>query len=347
MNRENIQQSIIDWLQEHLEGSSGDIYHGLNKEISPATIKRSLAILLAAQIIEQSGQSRSTKYKLNSGYGLLKPIDPVIYFNKEIDDRNIQSRFNFDLIRKWLPDINLFTAKENDQLALLHEQFLVKSKALSKTEYDREMERLAIDLSWKSSQIEGNTYSLLETERLFHEKQTATGKPQSDAIMLLNHKDAIEFMVKHKDYLHPLSTGTIEDLHSILVKDLGVDRNIRKRLVGVTGTNYKPLDNEFQIREALHEMCTLINNKKNPFEKALLALVLLSYIQAFADGNKRTARMVSNAILLVHDHCPLSFRTVDSIDYKKAMLIFYEQNNISAFKTIYLEQVRFAIETYF
>ena len=80
---------------------------------------------------------------------------------------------------------------------------------------------------------------------------------------------------------------------------------------------------------------------------ALLALVLLSYIQAFSDGNKRTARITSNAILIANKYCPISFRTVDSVDYKKAMLIFYEQNNLSAFKKIFIDQFAFAVQTYF
>jgi len=93
--------------------------------------------------------------------------------------------------------------------------------------------------------------------------------------------------------------------------------------------------------------CDLINSKENTFEKALLALVLLSYIQPFTDGNKRAARIVGNALLMNANHCPLSFRTVDSIDYKKAMLLFYEQNNISSFKEIFINQFEFAVNTYF
>ncbi len=94
-------------------------------------------------------------------------------------------------------------------------------------------------------------------------------------------------------------------------------------------------------------MCDLISSQENVFSKALLELVLLSYTQAFNDGNKRTARIVSNAILIHYRYCPLSFRTVDPITYKKAMLLFYEQNNITAFKKLFIEQVRFAVETYF
>jgi Fic family protein len=99
--------------------------------------------------------------------------------------------------------------------------------------------------------------------------------------------------------------------------------------------------------EALKNSCDVINGKESVFEKALLALVLISYFQPFMDGNKRIARIVSNAILMNHNFCPLSFRTVDSIDYKKAMLLFYEQNNISSFKEIFINQFVFAVRTYF
>ena len=74
------------------------------------------------------------------------------------------------------------------------------------------------------------------------------------------------------------------------------------------------MDNEYQIREALEDSCRLING---------------------------------NAILIAHKYCPISFRTVDSVDYKKATLIFYGQNNISAFKKIFIDQFAFAVQTYF
>ena len=165
--------------------------------------------------------------------------------------------------------------------------------------------------------------------------------------MLLNHKDALDFIVANPDYMSQLTISRIEDIHSLLIKDLDVDRNIRTRRVGITGTNYRPIDNEFQIREAMQQTCDLVNSRTNVFEKALYVLVLLSYIQAFNDGNKRVARITSNALLIANGYCPISFRTVDSIDYKKAMLLFYEQNNISAFKQIFIEQFKFAVETYF
>lgn len=165
--------------------------------------------------------------------------------------------------------------------------------------------------------------------------------------MLLNHKVALDFIFKNRDYLQSITISKIEDIHSMLTPDLHVARNLRKRRIAISGTNYKPLDNEFQIKEALSAACEVIDHKDNVFEKALLSLVLISYIQPFMDGNKRTARIVSNAILINYGYCPLSFRTVSSIDYKKAMLLFYEQNNISSFKEIFIDQFEFAVKTYF
>ena len=269
------------------------------------------------------------------------------YFEKEIDERQIKHSFNIEIIAEVLNKHSLFTKAEIDKLDTLQKIYESNISQLSRTEYLKELERLAIDLSWKSSQIEGNTYSLLETERLLKDKETASGKTKEEAIMLLNHKEAIDFIIKHPDYLNPLSVSKIEDIHSLLVKDLAIDRNLRKSRVGISGTNYKPLENEFQISEALSMMCELVNSKSSVFEKALLSLVLLSYIQPFVDGNKRTARIVSNAILINYNYCPISFRTVDSIMYKKAMLVFYEQNNISSFKNIFINQFEFAVNTYF
>ena len=319
----------------------------MNLTESPATVKRILSSLVENGFALVSGQGRATRYSVSPQAQVTMELNIDTYFQKETDEREVQTSFNFDLINETLPRVELFTAEEKERLSALQAQFTRNLEGITPTEYRKEMERLGIDLSWKSSQIEGNTYSLLETERLLKDKQTASGKTKEEAVMLLNHKEALDFVLADPEYLRVISVRRIEELHTLLVKDLDVDKGIRKRRVGVTGTNYRPLDNEFQIREALEDTCRLINSKENVFEKALLALVLLSYIQAFADGNKRTARITSNAILIANRYCPISFRSVDSVDYKKAMLIFYEQNNISAFKNIFIDQFAFAVDTYF
>ena len=338
---------ILQFLHYHPLANRAEIMVGLTKAPSDSTMKRLLSAAVKEGNIETAGRGPATKYKLTPQAHVTMPLDLATYFDKDIDEREVQESFNFDLIRDVLPKVEIFTKEELEVLNDAQMEFEKNTEGMTELEYRKEMERLGVDLSWKSSQIEGNTYSLLETERLLKDKQTASGKTKEEAIMLLNHKDALDFVLDVPDYLKELSVHRIEDIHSILTKELEVDRNIRHRRVGITGTNYRPLDNEFQIREALEDTCTLVNGKDNVFEKAFLTLVLLSYIQAFVDGNKRTARITSNAVLIANGYCPISFRTVDSIDYKKALLMFYEQNNIAAFKKIFIEQFLFAVKTYF
>lgn len=327
--------------------SKAEMLAALPETVSDATLKRVLQQLVNDGRLEVQGRGRATRYALSAGGRVLSTVNLDTYFSREIDERHIISNFNFELFTKLLPGVDLFTAEERTHLQKLHQEFRTRFSELSELEQRKEMTRLGIDLSWKSSQIEGNTYTLLETERLLMEQKTADGRTRDEATMLLNHKAALDFVTDHPDCLQHLSISHIEDIHTLLVRDLNVERSIRHRRVGITGTNYRPLDNEFQIREALEATCRLVNDTPCVFSKALLVLVLLSYIQAFVDGNKRVARISANAVLIAHGYCPLSFRTVESIDYKKAMLIFYEQNNISAFKKIFMEQFEFAVNSYF
>lgn len=343
----NESRDILQYLHYHPLSSRGDITAGTAFKGSDATLKRVIAAGIKAGDIVAEGKARATRYRLSPQAQLLMPLNLDTYFALEVDERQVHSSYNFELINGLLAETRLFSDKELAHLDALQDEFRQHVNELTDNEYRKEMERLGIDLSWKSSQIEGNTYTLLETERLLRESKTAEGKTKEEAVMLLNHKDALSFILDNPDYLQELTVSHIEDIHQLLTKDLSIDKGLRRHRVGITGTNYHPLDNEFQIREAMRDACKLINSKYNIFEKALLTLLLLSYIQPFSDGNKRTARITSNAILIANDYCPLSFRSVDSIDYKKAMLIFYEQNNLYAFKQIFMEQFEFAVKEYF
>ena len=343
----NESRDILQYLHYHPLSSRGDITAGTAFKGSDATLKRVIAAGIKAGDIVAEGKARATRYRLSPQAQLLMPLNLDTYFALEVDERQVQSSYNFELINGLLTETRLFSDKEQAHLDALQDEFRQHVNELTANEYRKEMERLGIDLSWKSSQIEGNTYTLLETERLLRESKTAEGKTKEEAVMLLNHKDALSFILDNPDYLQELTVSNIEDIHQLLTKNLSIDKGLRRHRVGITGTNYHPLDNEFQIREAMRDACKLINSKYNIFEKALLTLLLLSYIQPFSDGNKRTARITSNAILIANDYCPLSFRSIDSIDYKKAMLIFYEQNNLYAFKQIFIEQFEFAVKEYF
>jgi len=151
---------------------------------------------------------------------------------------------------------------------------------------EKELERYIIELSWKSSKIEGNTYTLLETENLIKQGEEATGRSKQEALMILNHKDAFKTIVNHRDEFQKLTTANILELHNALTKGLNISSGFRRQAVGITGTTYKPPENEWQIKEAFERMIGVVNETEYPPEKALIVAALIAYIQPFQTETK-------------------------------------------------------------
>ncbi len=340
------QKRIIDFAKENKSFGNKDLVSFFNDKYSRETITRDLSFLYTQNLLSKSGAGAFVSYSLSEAFKILEEIDIDQYFSKNYEQRDTKESFNFEVFKILEDDI--FTEEEKEKLENLHQEFIKNfSKYDSQTLINKEFERIMIEFSWKSSAIEGNTYSLLATEALLKENVASEGKTKEETQMILNHKDAFNESIQNRKRFLKLDYGDIEYIHSVLTKNLGITKNVRNIGVGITGTKYKPLANNFQIKEALEKMTELINKKESFLEKTFLAVLLLSYIQAFEDGNKRTARTFSNAILLAYNSIPLSYRIVNVEEYKKASLLFYEQNNISYFKKIFIEQFEDAVNNYF
>ena len=326
--------------------SLSELADELGAGFSKTTVHRLVSSLTKDGKVVSSVAGRSAKYEVTNLGRLFNPRVPEEYFRKEQDDRQALTSFNFDLFDT-LRSHDLFSQEEMRTLVERQREFKERWKGLSPVLRQKEMERLAIDLSWKSSQIEGNTYTLLQTESLFKEGKRAKGKIKEEAAMLLNHQAALDYVLSHPDYFGELKVESILEIHRFLTKGLGIPNKIRSGRVGITGTNYKPLSDARQIQKALQDVCDLINFKQNILEKALITLLLIAYIQPFEDGNKRTARILCNALLLANKYCPISFRTVDPDDYRYATLLFFEQNSLPSFKKMFIEQFEFSTVNYF
>lgn len=327
-------------LREEIQEKVSKIYPA-----SKPTIIRDINILFKKKLIGIEGKARATKYLPKDQNPLLHQFDLDRYFADDPDNR-IDARKSFDFeIFKNLHD--LFLPEEINILGKVALSFKEKTDKLSPDLLKRELERFVIELSWKSSKIEGNTYTLLETESLIKEQKEAVGRSKDEAVMILNHKAAFEEILKAKKDFKTISVSEINQLHNILTKGLGISFGIRKQAVGITGTTYRPLDNEHQIKTVFEKTINVVNKVKSPFEKALIVHFMIPYIQPYADGNKRTTRMLTNAILLADDLYPLSYRSVDEDEFKKALILFYEKESICEIKRLFIEQVKFANETYF
>ena len=339
-------RSILSLFSVDAVLSSSAVYQALkqDKSISLVTIKRRLSQLASVGYLDIFGGGRSTKYRLSKKGLLLRPVDLGQYLHQDPDIRGGLDHYNFDLLLP--PYVNLFDENEQNILASATDTFHANSIRTNSTIHRKELLRFIIEFSWKTSKIEGNTYDLLSTERLLTTGQRSKNHTEFESQMILNQKQALEFILADIPSWRAPNIRQIESLHQIVGKDLGIPQNIRNSAVGITGTKFKPIDNKYQIDEALGSLLEWISVTNNAHEKAFLAVVGTSYIQPFVDGNKRTARLLGNALLLAHRLAPLSYRSVDEQVYKEATLVFYEQNSLAPFKKLFIEQYVFTANNY-
>jgi len=206
--------------------------------------------------------------------------------------------------------------------------------------YAREIHnRLLIDLSWNSSRLEGNTYSLLETERLLEVGAIAEGKDAREAQMILNHKAAIELLLDDTVDID-FNRYTICNLHALLADHLLADQGacgrLRSKPVGVTGTLFHPLGVPQMIEECFDAVLDKAASIMDPFEQAFFVMVQLPYLQPFVDVNKRVSRLAANIPLILNNYCPLSFVHVPEKHYTTAILGVYELNAVAYLRDVFV-----------
>ncbi len=305
-------------------------------KVSRVTLFRDLRSLINSGAVSTTGVGRATQYSLTS-------LNPLLVLPKK-NFATSEVKFNFEIFGQLK---NLLVPSEVLHLHSIYKSLNSQIAKLDLTIAKRELERFIIELAWKSSHIEGNTYSLLETETLIKTRQEAEGHSKEEATMILNHKSAFETILDHRHDFQRVDFKDVSQLHNTLIAGMNIDTGIRSHPVGVTGSIYRPLDNQWQIREAMDKLMKALDSLPHPFEKALVAASMIAYIQPFTDGNKRTSRMLSNAILMAYDYFPISYRAVNETDYKQALIYFYEQNSLIHFKRIFIEQYLHSLSNYF
>lgn len=339
------QQKILEILAPHplsretISQQIRDVY-----PISKTTLFRDLVQLEKMGFVNKTGIGKSTTY-----HSLENPLNRYInikeYFREDSSIRqDIHESFNHDVFHHLA---TVVSDHEKSDIEPILKHLDNQERKIDPTIFKRELERFTVEFSWKSSHIEGNTYTLLETELLIKQMREAAGHNKHEATMILNHKYALDYILSHRKEFVSLTIDTLITLHTILTKQMDITPGIRKGEVAITGTNYLPLTNKRDITKALEQTLNIINTVRFPFTKALIAHTMVAYIQPFTDGNKRTARTVANALLIAHDLYPLSYRNLDDLEYLQALLIFYEQNSLIHLKRMFWEQVQFSAENYF
>lgn len=338
--------------------SISEINDQLTIKVPRRTLQDRLKTLVEDKTVTREGQVRSTKYRLVGDASITPeasnatPLSDEGRVALERVSQNISARnptgYNQTFLEEYAPNKTRYLSNElTAELAKLGTTGAHEQEA--GTYAKQILQRLLVDLAWNSSRLEGNTYSLLDTRRLIDFGEAAEGKDQREAQMILNHKDAIEFLVRNVD-----ETGfnryTIQNLHALLANNLLPDPAAPGRLrtiaVGIEGSAFHPLENPHLIADNFDAILKKAAAIIDPFEQAFFILVHLPYLQPFEDVNKRVARIAANISLIRTNLVPLSFDGISQDLYTKSVLAIYENNDISLLRDVFVFAYRRSIQTY-
>jgi Fic family protein len=332
------------------------------------TLRNWLRDLVEEGVVESRGERKGRRYRMREHS--IVPVAGAIAVEEQVPTVAIQSLFSTesravlkrveaplytrtpttyreDWLQTYVPNESAYlTPIRREELEGLGKRDPIHGRA--GTYIQKIYHRLLIDFTFNSSRLEGNTYTLIDTERLLLQGAAAPGKPNAERMMILNHREAIDYLARHIDTLQADET-TIRTLHYLLADSLvvpGAAGQIREDSIRVSGTTYAPIDG----RERLTRLLLLLLEKArailDPFEQSFFLLVHISYLQAFIDVNKRTARLASIIPLIRGDYVPQSFVEVDADFYLKATIAVYEFNEVGPLADLYAWSYRRSWQRY-
>ena len=376
--------TIVESIGNRVDGASvGELFGQL--EIKKRTLQRRLDQLVRDGRIVPRGEGRGRRYLVPETADLSwqAPADIAYSVEKSWQDEQIrvrETRADGETVPDWLSAEALeIRSKIREPLATrkavdYQHEFLTSyvpnqtyylpeklrgdlaklgkvgiSKLPAGTYVRKVMDRLLIDLSWNSSRLEGNTYSLLETQRLLDLGEEVEGKSIIDAQMILNHKSAVEMLAEDAEEIR-FDVFTICNLHAILSEGLmrspELCGQVRSVAVGIGGSVFRPLSVPQQVEERFHEVLDKAEAIEDPFEQSFFVLVHFPYLQAFEDVNKRVSRLACNLPLVKHNLCPLSFVGVPKEEYVGALIGVYELNRIDYLRDVFVWAYRRSCDRY-
>lgn len=351
---------IVGAVAHFPEGAGvGEISGALNDDVPRRTLQRHLALLVEQNQLTVEGRGRASRYRLSGGVGVATAVLPALRSKAygEVYDvplspegeelrqavrQPIQQRhpvgYHSDFLDSYHPNATFYLSEDvRHHLAEIGRA--PGGEEPAGTYALKIFNRLLIDLAWNSSRLEGNTYSLLETERLLEQGEEVEGKDAREAQMILNHKAAIEFLVDQAS-----ETGfnrfTICNLHALLSDNLLADPQACGRMrsipVGIGGTVYHPLEIPQLIEECFLQVLAKANEINDPFEQAFFVLVHLPYLQPFENVNKRVSRLSANISMIRGNLSPLSFVDVPDRAYIDGIVAVYELNRIELLRDVFI-----------
>lgn len=346
-------ESLVEAVARFPDGAPADeIERKLRPVPSHRTLQRHLSLLVTQGVLAREGEGRASRYHLPARVMETPPQPSPRVFELQLSSvglgirasvrEPIQLRQPVGYQRAFLENYRPNETAYLSPAVRKHLSGIASipgGKLPPGTHARKVFDRLLIDLSWNSSRLEGNTYSLLETDRLLVLGESAEGKTAEEARMILNHKAAIELLVDEAEAIS-FNRYTLLNLHALLSDSLLHNQQASGRLrtipVMIGGTVFRPLDVPAIIEEFFDRILATAAAIADPFEQAFFVMVQLPYLQPFEDVNKRVSRLAANIPLIQHNLCPLSFVGVPTRDYIDGLLGVYELNRVDLLREVFI-----------
>lgn len=335
-------RAVLSYVANHPECSRSQVRRDVAPDASASTVWRALRRLADDGLLEVVGEGRGTRYRVAGGEAVLQHLRTPIHLRAP-------ATYDREFMRSYRPNESRYlTDTDRAELEKAGTPVLEPNHAAMGVTYARRVHgQLAVDMSWASSRLERNRYDYMETDSLVRARRVADGKSLKDAVMILNHKRAIRYVVENLDEIE-IGWPDLRNIHALLSHSLIRDRSLvgslRRGPVTIGPSVYKPLEDRSAVREELDILLSKAARITDPFEQSFFLLVHIPYQQPFADVNSRTSRIASIIPLLKADQAPMSFFSIADNDYIRGLLGVYELNDVSllreAFVNGYIETAR-------
>ncbi len=351
--RDEALAAIEDVVSRHPKGASApEILRALTTPIPSRTLQYRLKHLVTRNRLIMDGEGRWARYRMpdaaigaparedanESVIPLSEAGTAIRDYVRQAPEARKPVGYDRKFLDRYRPNVSAYlTEQDRAHLAAVGHPQIAEQPA--GTYAKQILSRLLIDLAWNSSRLEGNTYSLLDTKRLIELGEEAKGRAHLEAQMILNHKDAIEFLVSAANEIG-FNRYTILNLHALLANNLLADPTAAGRLryiaVGIERSVFHPLEVPQLIEESFDQILATAAAITDPFEQAFFVMVQIPYLQPFDDVNKRVSRLAANIPLIRGNLSPLSFADVPRQTYTEAVLGVYELNKIDLLKDVFI-----------
>lgn len=355
-------QELLKLVESYPQGiAMGELESLYLDSVNRRTIQRWLNVLIDGGKVIRLGKGRGTRYvssnlvqeptyseQTSSSIPLSIEAKKLEQYIQQPLIRRKPVGYQAQFLTSYIPNKSFYLSEE--QRSQLHSYGQILNKDDPAGTFARKIaDRLLIDLSWNSSRLEGNTYSLLETERLISAGMASESKNSVETQMILNHKDAIEFLIDAESDVG-INRYTFLNLHAMLADNLLADQSACGRLrtiaVGISQTTFLPLDNPQLLQEYFEQVLVTAEAIHDPFEQAFFLLVHLPYLQPFEDVNKRVSRLAASIPLIKHNLCPISFIDVPKSLYISGILAVYELNRVDLLRDLFIWAYKRSCERY-